>query len=206
MLTPPYPGPSTITDAAGRPVGPNTWFYFHRWPYPAKLGPDTTGLSSCFLWRLEETKSGKYMLVAYGENKRLRFTHKRSRELISFCPSVHMLLQDYPLEWSRWLASGVGVYLTDSGLDIMLHTQLKQGRGSTTLDWRGMRKPYTREEISWWLMETLYVALHYRKAVKTEDREGEEMVRQAVLKFIKTMERREAAGRPSIPPKRERSA
>jgi hypothetical protein len=202
----PYPAPSRFTEATGRPITGGSWFHLRQWPPKTEAHYEAPELYSCFLWRAEQSSSGQLTLVAYGEEKRLRLTRERSREIVAFQPSDSFFLHEYPTEWRRWLEAGVGLYLTGDFKRISLNTHW-DGRywvGSMDLD-IGRRRDAEKEktEFKWLLMEALFWHLHSRKAERIKTEHGEQGIIEATQQFVAEMEKREAQGLSSLPVKRK---
>ena len=184
---------AAFNDLFGRPLISGSWVHLMRWPFEEKR-PELAPLNECYLWRVQETKPGKLELVAYGAEKRVLLNERRARVLIAFAPSIHLVLSEFPVEWARWRESGWGLHIQDVPMGFTLHSTKYGTTAGGGLMREYVMEEITKEDLRYWLMESLYSQVHRRKSAKQE-REGDEVGRrQAVEEFVKKMERREAKG------------
>jgi len=106
-MTPTKPTPKVLplftTDCKGDPIFEDSRLQARRWHPPHYTS------STCYLWHVERGKTGKLMLVADAEKKRVPLTEGRARELCVYQASERVKLSDYPEEWAWWRASGWGL-------------------------------------------------------------------------------------------------
>lgn len=105
-----FPTPKVIplftTDCKGDPIFEDSYLRARRWWPPHYCS------SPCYLWRIERGKTGKLMLVAQGDKRRVPLTKGRGLELEVYQPSRCAQLADHPEVWAWWRASGWGLSLS----------------------------------------------------------------------------------------------